>query len=165
MGWGTYQFDPLELTVRWPEHLPWYREAELKHGRVAMLACLGLIVPDVIRIPGDAFVDPDLDMLTAHNRLIGPGLGEGPMWWLLAFCGVVESLRFKQLGLDFGGLTLESAGDLEFGKAFLPETEEGRIQMKIKELKNGRLAMLAFSGAITQGIAWECHHFPFVPTN
>merc|ERR1719188_2961495 len=38
-GWGTYEFDPAELTLRWPEHIPWYREAELKHGRVAMLAC------------------------------------------------------------------------------------------------------------------------------
>ena len=36
-----------------------------------------------------------------HNKLIGPGLGEGPMWWLLVFCSVIESLRFKQLGLGF----------------------------------------------------------------
>jgi hypothetical protein len=163
-GWGTYEFDPLLLSDTWPEHLPWYREAELKHGRVAMLACLGLIVPDAIRIPGEQFAAADLDMLTAHNRLIGPGLGEGPMWYLLAFCGIIESLRFKQLGLDFGDLTLDTAGDLGFGKSFFPTTKEGQTQMRIKELKNGRLAMLAFGGAITQGIAWECHHFPFVPT-
>merc|ERR1711972_677749 len=114
---------------------------------------------------GDAFVAADLDMLTAHNRLIGPGLGEGPMWWLLAFCGVIESFRFKQLGLAFEKLTLENAGDLEFGKGFLPKTEEGITQMKIKELKNGRLAMLAVSGALTQGILFNQHHFPFQPLN
>jgi len=164
-GAGTYEWDPLGLSNRYPEHLPWYREAELKHGRVAMLGCVGLIAPDAFRIPLPQLEDPDLDMMTAHNKLIGPGLGEGPMWWLLLFCGVVESIRFKQLGLGFGDLTLENAGDLNFGKGFLPKSEDGQVQMKIKELKNGRLAMLAFSGAITQGILWETHHFPFVPTS
>jgi len=164
-GWGSYQFDPLDLANRYSEHLPWYREAELKHGRVAMLACVGLIAPDGFRLPFEACSDSSLDMMTAHNKLIGPGLGEGPMWYLLIFCGIIESIRFKQLGLGFGELTLENAGDMNFGKGFLPATKEGQTQMKIKELKNGRLAMLAFSGAITQGILWETHHFPFVPTS
>merc|ERR1712127_675151 len=93
--------------------------------------------------------------MTAHNRLIY-GLGSGPMWWLLVFCGVIESLRFEKL-------TLENAGDLEFGKGFLPKTEEGMTQMKMKELKNGRLAMLAVSGALTQGVLFNEHHFPFQP--
>jgi len=163
-GWGDrYEYDPLGLSFRYPEYLPWFREAELKHGRVCMLACVGLIAPDFFRLPGDVFADSDLDAVTAHSKLIGPGFGEGPMWWLLCFCGAIESNRFKQLGLDFGKLTLETAGDLGFGKAFLPKTEEGIIQMKVKELKNGRLAMLAFSGAITQAVAFKAPHFPFVP--
>ena len=87
------------------------------------------------------------------------------MWWLLAFCGVVESIRFRQLGLGFEKLTLENAGDLNFGKGFLPKTKEGEVQMRIKELKNGRLAMLAVSGILTQSVTWQCPHFPFVPTS
>jgi len=159
-GWGTYQWDPAGLATRYPEHLPWYREAELKHCRVAMLAWLGLIVPDFVRIPLDDFQDPSLDLENAHNKLIY-GLGSGPMWWLLLFCGIIESLRFRQLGLDFGKLTLENAGDLDFGKGFLPKTEEGIVQMKIKELKNGRLAMLAVSGALTQSMAYGVYTFPW----
>lgn len=161
-GFGSYEWDPLELSARWPEHLAWYRESELKHGRVAMLAFLGLTVPDAVRLPLDILQDSSLDLVNAHNKLI-TGLGQGPMWWLLLFTGVVESIRFKQVGLGFENLTLQNAGDLDFGKAFLPKTEEGVTSIKIKELKNGRLAMLAVSGILTQSVLWESHHFPFVP--
>jgi hypothetical protein len=153
-GFGSYQFDPANLAERWPEHLPWYREAELKHGRVAMLAFLGLIVPDSVRL------DPSLDFVNAHKKLIGPGLGEGPMWWLLIFCSVVESFRFRQIGLGFEKITVQNAGDLGL-KLFAPSTKEGMVQMQVRELKNGRLAMLAVSGILTQGVAWNVHHFPF----
>merc|ERR1712060_169427 len=123
-GWGRHEYDPLDLAARWPEHLPWYREAELKHGRVAMLAWLGLVVPDFVRIPLSDFEAADLDFVNTHNKLIY---------------------------------------SLGFGKGFLPKTEEGIVQMKIKELKNGRLAMLAVSGAMTQGVLFNVHHFPFQP--
>merc|ERR1719359_1822852 len=40
-------FDPLGISTNVPEgRLLFYREAELKHGRVCMLAMLGLIVAD-----------------------------------------------------------------------------------------------------------------------
>eukprot|EP00929_Paragymnodinium_shiwhaense_P074299 TRINITY_DN3800_c0_g2_i2.p1 TRINITY_DN3800_c0_g2~~TRINITY_DN3800_c0_g2_i2.p1 ORF type:complete len:260 (+),score=61.95 TRINITY_DN3800_c0_g2_i2:74-853(+) len=159
-GFGTYQWDPLELTKEYPEHLPWYREAELKHGRIAMLAMTGMVAQDAFRLPVEDLQDESLTILNSHNGLIY-GLGQGPMWWLLVFCSIVESLRFKELGLDFGKLTLENAGDLNFGKQFLPKTQEGITQMKIKELKNGRLAMMAFSGAITQAAFFDKPHFPW----
>merc|ERR1712039_903482 len=126
-----------------------------------MGACVGLVAPDFFRLPDPVFESKDLDAVTAHSKLIGPGLGEGPMWWLLIFCGAIESLRFKQLGLNFEKLDLQTAGDLGWGGAFKPKTEEGMKQMRVKELKNGRLAMLAFSGAITQAVAFDHHHFPF----
>ena len=97
---GTYKFDPLGLSARWPEHLAWWREAELKHGRVAMLAFVGLLAPDVVRIPVESCMDPDLNFVNAHNQLI-EGLGFGPMWWLLTAVGVLlsapKSQRFLRL--------------------------------------------------------------------
>jgi len=161
-GWGRYEFDPLCLSDRYPEHLAWYREAELKHGRVAMLAYVGLVVPDFFRLPIGQLEDPDIDFVNAHNKLIGPGLGEGPMWWLLISCGILESIRFKQMGLGFEKLTVENAGDTGI-QLFKPTSAEGWEQMKMKELKNGRLAMLAVSGAMTGGVLWDQHHFPFTP--
>merc|ERR1711879_663057 len=101
------------------------------------------------------FNDPAINNLTAHKMLIGPGLGEGPMWYLLIFVGVIESLRFKEMGLAFENLTLENAGDLNLGKGFLPKTAEGAEQLKVKELKNGRLAMLAVGSIFTQMALFE----------
>jgi len=166
-GWNTpggYEFDPAELAGRFPEALPWFREAELKHGRLCMLACVGSIAPNFFRIPVPICEDPHLDLVNSHNLLTNTqGLGTGPMWWLLAFCGVVESNRFKQLGLGFERLTLENAGDCDFGKAFYPKTAEGQVQIRMKELKNGRLAMLAFGGIITQAVLFNNHQFPWTP--
>ena len=127
-----------------------------------MLAFVGLIVPDAIRLPIEPLTDSSLDFINAHNKLIGPGLGEGPMWWLMCAVGAIESVRFKQLGLAFEKLTTENAGDLGL-RGFAPSSAEGMESMKMKELKNGRLAMLAVGGALTQGVAFGANHFPFIP--
>lgn len=160
-GFGEYQFDPIGLAERYPTLLPWFREAELKHGRVAMLAFLGLIVPDAFRLPIDGASDPSIDVIAAHNKLIGPGLGEGLMWNLMVVVGAIESVRFKQIGLGFENLTLENAGDLGL-RALAPGTEEGMKLVRTQELKNGRLAMLAVGGCLTQAVAFDVHHFPFL---
>ena len=135
----------------------WYN----KHGRVAMLAFLGLIVPDAFRLPIDGASDLSIDVIDAHNKLIGPGLGEGLMWNLMVVVGAIESVRFKQIGLGFENLTLENAGDLGL-RALAPGTEEGMKLVRTQELKNGRLAMLAVGGCLTQAVAFDVHHFPFL---
>merc|ERR550539_2000813 len=51
----SVNFDPAGFAERSPEWLPWFREAELKHGRAAMLATVGFVVPEFVRIPGEQF--------------------------------------------------------------------------------------------------------------
>ena len=34
---GRYDFDPMNFAGRYPGMVPWFREAELKHGRMCML--------------------------------------------------------------------------------------------------------------------------------
>merc|ERR1719412_315664 len=145
-----YNFDPLGISERCPQFLPWFREAELKHGRVAMLAWLGLVVPEVVRIPGP---EPcyTSSVVDAHKNCVGAD-ELGPLFQVFLWCGVIEMLTSFPKYTAREGLTLLNAGDFRLGVNFLPQDPEKAKEMKLKELKNGRLAMLAFGGAITQAV-------------
>ena len=52
---ADYNFDPLGLAEKSPDLVPWYRECEIKHGRIAMLAVVGFITAEYVRIPGDMY--------------------------------------------------------------------------------------------------------------
>ena len=52
-------------------------------------------------------------------------------------------------------------GDFKFGTAFIPSDPALFKRKQLSELKNGRLAMLSFSGMVTQA-ALTGHDFPFL---
>merc|ERR1719346_609945 len=145
-----YNFDPLGISERCPQFLPWFREAELKHGRICMLAWVGLVVPEIVRIPGP---DPcyKSNIVDAHANCVGAD-ELGPLFQVFLWCGVIEMLTSFPKYTSREGLTLLNAGDFRLGLNFLPKEPEKAREMKLKELKNGRLAMLAFGGAITQAV-------------
>merc|ERR1719359_1524605 len=64
-GWvGDVGFDPLGLAELFGD-MKWLREAEIKHGRVAMLACLGYVFGEAcagVCIPGDDY--------SVHNPIV-----------------------------------------------------------------------------------------------
>jgi len=96
--------------------LYWMREAELKHGRVAMLAWTGWLAADgafgpvPFRFPGEVY----------------------------------QEVPSGESDREAGDFKLDP---LQFLKG--KSTEEINT-MKLKELQNGRTAMLAFSGVVTQ---------------
>ena len=67
--------------------IKWMREAEIKHGRVAMLATIGYTYPEMPwfaqAFPGDAY---------SHSNPIKAALAVPPEAWaqVLLFCGVME---------------------------------------------------------------------------
>ncbi|CAN0347387.1 unnamed protein product [Laminaria digitata] len=78
---GDIGFDPFGLATIFP--VKFMREAELKHGRVAMLAVVGWIVSEVVHVPGAAYMSENpVDAMAA--------VGPGPMLQIFAFCGWLE---------------------------------------------------------------------------
>jgi len=148
-------FDPLGLSSRFD--VKWLREAELKHGRVCMVAFLGYVSVDLgFKLPGH-----DYTSFAAHDKSLGE-FG-GAMGQILLFVSLIEILA----GIPATNYTM-NGGDREPGDfgldplGFLTDaTPEQKKDMQIKELKNGRLAMLAFSGVVTQA-ALGHPDFPYV---
>ena len=77
-------FDPLGLSKDIDqETFDNYRTAELKHGRVAQLAVLGYIVPEIYKFPGD--IAPGISFASVPNGIAAieavPTLG----WFQMIF--------------------------------------------------------------------------------
>eukprot|EP00316_Scyphosphaera_apsteinii_P021372 CAMPEP_0119309906 /NCGR_PEP_ID=MMETSP1333-20130426/17543_1 /TAXON_ID=418940 /ORGANISM="Scyphosphaera apsteinii, Strain RCC1455" /LENGTH=173 /DNA_ID=CAMNT_0007313987 /DNA_START=126 /DNA_END=647 /DNA_ORIENTATION=- len=148
-------FDPLALSDIFD--MKWLREAEIKHGRICMLAFVGFIFPDaVFKLPGH-----DYSSVAAHDLNLGPY--GGAMGQILLFIGLVEVLMsVPAINYTMNGGDREP-GDYAFDPlGFLDDaTPEEKEVMQLKELKNGRLAMLGFSGVVTQA-ALGHPDFPYV---
>lgn len=71
-------FDPLNLAEKSPDWVPFFREAELKHCRIAMLATLGWIVADFLHLPGDVHA---VSSLQAHNVAVQSGAMVQILFW------------------------------------------------------------------------------------
>jgi len=171
-----YNFDPLGLSEKFPGMCPWFRESELKHGRIAMLAFAGLVAPPVIgALPGlpakcaASGTGGELMVVEAHNACIEaqmPIIGLSPMLIMLLTAGTIEIVT-TVLKIQLGwGLTVDNAGDYPGRKelgAYLKQTPKDDYAMevlKLQEIKHARLAMIGFAGGITQG-ALTANGFPW----
>eukprot|EP00429_Kryptoperidinium_foliaceum_P067962 CAMPEP_0176060814 /NCGR_PEP_ID=MMETSP0120_2-20121206/30315_1 /TAXON_ID=160619 /ORGANISM="Kryptoperidinium foliaceum, Strain CCMP 1326" /LENGTH=248 /DNA_ID=CAMNT_0017394363 /DNA_START=113 /DNA_END=859 /DNA_ORIENTATION=+ len=148
------------------ETIYWMREAELKHGRVAMLAWFGWLATDgafgiMMRFPGQIYsVDNIPNSYSAHDILVE----QGSMSFLLLAVGLIEFCTGAALVQVSKGELDREAGDfgldpLQFLKG---KSKEESDRMKTRELLNGRLAMLAFGAVATQTALGEStQNFPY----
>ncbi|KAH8069575.1 chlorophyll A-B binding protein [Aureococcus anophagefferens] len=136
-------FDPLQLSKGKSEaDMNQLREYELKHGRVAMAAVFGIIVePRFHPLADSCHVAHPTDPILAGVELNFAGKAQ-----ILGFCAGVEALTYYiKKGDNY------KPGDL-LGAAYYVADEEDElwINYQEKELNNGRLAMMAFAGFVTQ---------------
>ena len=164
------EFDPLNF-LEGKDQLEVYRlrEAELAHGRVAMLASLGFIVQERFHplFSGDG--GPAIDQIPAL-----------PVWvWGVMLAGIAgaEQTRIAKGWAKLSPETSTAAqalrpgyypGDLGFDPANVRSKNPGQLRlMQERELQNGRLAMLAAATFLIQeavtgqtwGAAWGNANF------
>jgi len=132
-----------------------YQEAELTHGRVSMLAALGFLVGE--QVEGSSFLfDAQVTGPAINHFQQVPGL----FWGLLgSFIFVTESLRVQKGWQDpFVADKLfllnddHVAGEYDFDPLGLSNGKDAEWlkDMKLKEVNNGRVAMIAISGMVAQ---------------
>jgi light-harvesting complex I chlorophyll a/b binding protein 1 len=152
-------FDPLNLSsTAKPAEIKRWRESEVTHGRVAMLAALGFVVGEQLQ-DSSAFMNFD-------GQVSGPAIYQfqqieekRPLFWetLLLFIGLTESYRVSvgwatPTGTGFNALKDDyEPGNLGFDPlGLLPSDPAEKSVMQTKELNNGRLAMIAIAGFVLQ---------------
>ena len=145
---GDMGFDPMGLSEI-QQDLNYARWAEVKHGRVAMLAITGMVVQEAgIHLPGAQFTEA-ADPFAAVSKV---GF-VGNMQVFLAI-GIIELANFDKYYGD--GVP----GDIGWGSKMVdkmgPDKKKYRLE---QEIVHGRLAMLAISGAVTTHLMF---HQPLV---
>lgn len=151
---GDVGFDPLGLAKN-KEALWAYREAEIKHGRLAMLAAAGWPVSELLdRELAEYFGIPSiLDDGDRVPSVLNGGLEKVvPEWWgfCLGMCAAID-LYGVQRARAAGTESRYTPGDLEFDPLGLyPSDEEGRKRMQLAEIKHARVAMLGVTGFAVQ---------------
>eukprot|EP00775_Hariotina_reticulata_P004546 gene4546-4798_t len=155
---GDHGFDPLRLGVD-PAKLKWYQQAELQNGRWAMLGAAGILVPDLFHSAGLGGPAAQVPWFEAgkFEYFAPPSTLFAVMMFLFAF---VEFRRLQDIRKP-GSVNQ----DPFFSNNKLPDGEvgypggifdplgysKGDIEtLKLKEIKNARLAMLGFAGFVAQ---------------
>lgn len=144
--------------------LYWMREAELKHGRVAMMAWAGWLAADgafgpvPLRFPAEVYQDV-ANSYEAHDAMVA----QGSLGFMLFAVGFIEFCTGSVLVEVAKGESDREAGDYKLDPlSFLKDkSKEDVDNMKLKELQHGRAAMLAFSGVVTQA-ALGGTEFPYL---
>ena len=121
-----------------------------------MLACVGFVVPEFVRIPGEQFSFEAIPkVIDAHDAL------PDSMSQIFLWISFLEAVSFPALANmnEFD----RAPGDFGFDPLKLyPKDPEKQKEMQLKELKNGRLAMIGIGGMVA-GAAITGHGFPYLP--
>lgn len=164
---GYAGFDPLGF-IDGGFDLKFMQEAEIKHGRVCMLAVLGLVVPEIFTFP---FYSAPKGALAAstemHDYFVNQGALKQLVLWthfaeVFGAIGLRETLNGDRVPGYFGLDPLNFAG--------APGTPKF-AKFQLNEIKNGRLAMCAVGGIIHQQFVthqptlFNLTHFKGFPTS
>lgn len=175
---GDVGFDPLGFTDMWKDKdwstqvVPdfwndetprtpistktWMQEAEIKHGRISMMAVVGwLAVDSGIRFPGSPY-GSIANSVSAHAA----GVENGSLGFMLFVISVFEFASGAAI-YDQAKGSGRVPGDFGFDPLGFGKDATKLQRYRTNEVKNGRLAMLAFSGIVTQAVLFPDRAFPY----
>jgi hypothetical protein len=161
---GTKPYDPLDMLQLHERnkdffpHPKWLRESELKHGRAAMLASVGAFTGQYgLTIPGYSAVADPVENLNQY--VVNYPLG---------FAQIILAIAIIEGNSDpsqfWWGKGARAAGDLGFdplGFSGKGKSDAAKRDLQLKELKNGRLAMIAMAAYTSEH--WIPGAVPFMP--
>jgi len=148
---GDVGFDPLGFAKN-SDDLMKYREAEVKHARLAMLAAAGWPISELFdaKLANTFGLDPVVQSADRAPSILNGGLGKvSPVYWgvCLAAAAAIDLYGIFKASKQPG----YTPGDYGFDPLGLyPKDAEGQEWFKTAEIKNGRLAMIAITAFAVQ---------------
>jgi len=154
-------FDPLGFLSRGPEVYRRYQEIEIKHGRLAMAATLGVIVTEAgIRFPGYLSISQDLTFADVPGDLTGAYFGIPLVGWVQIMCliGALDIAVFRQDPAYPAGDVVQDL-PIDWVRYDDPEVKAFKLNA---ERNNGRAAMFGILGMISHSALGENALFPIL---
>jgi len=130
--WGLNEWVPGEYA----------RKAELANGRSAMLATVGWVWPKWFGLY-------DSDDVTTTDP-IDAIMQADPQWWaqFIIFCGTIEAYKYNA-ELNGKSYVGEGPAAIDYMQAWDKLDAKGKEKMRLRELKNGRLAMIGIASFLS----------------
>ena len=131
------------------------RAVELKHGRLCMVATIGMVWPDIFG-KFDGYLSPSQNLKFADVPSGIAAVSKVPLeGWLqiLLVAGLIETQLLKDQSFGGFGYAKYGAEPGNFGTGYWGRKIQDPAERKLKlttELNNGRLAMIAMAGMLIQ---------------
>lgn len=145
---GDRGFDPFNFSSD-ASALSWYRNAEIKHARLAMLATVGWPIAELSHkaFASQFDLEPTLGLHDKAPSILNGGLSlTNPLFWVAAI-SAAALLEF----VDIKNGDSNEPGYFGFDPlSFTGKSESQTFFMREAEIFNGRIAMLAITGFVAQ---------------
>jgi len=137
-------FDPLYLSDHFD--VKWMREAELKHGRICMVAATAILIQEVSSLPG--YPGYSANPVDAFSSTPPEAIAQ-----IFAFMAWLEYSYFNDGKFTMMNMFEDKnrvPGNLGFDPLKFGDNPSTRPRLELAELTHARLAMLGFSGMLHQ---------------